>query len=565
MAAPLPTSKPRKKTQLGKILAAVEDVRHGDLAAQPPSGRIAAARSGREVMAKSTVIFVSIFTESHYFTLPYLRANIENVGQWFKSFGVVLGTPANGTHLAHLEGGGARVLERFGLGGDGSSNGFFREFRRKAPAVDVKDPASISRAAAEVGFGENQPKPLLDLYLRAWQDEAAHGRLARPMSSASTRGQRYRVDLVLNETAYEDCSTIARGKKHQQRICRIGRARNGVMARLEGPRYAGTDYLIVVDADMCHRWDRNSFAIALATPPPWAAISANGVGRLLPWNRWAYMYVDGLAWMGALNTTMGMHRLDGHRGMHTKNPTYSHRHFDFDGPPIKVESAFGGVAIYRYSSVTGCRYSVGKSHAMSKGSHDVAYPCEHHDFHQCIRGPHLMHPGFVIEWEGMDDSGKSRCIPTWQLPEPSYTAIDSVAMTIKTHVIARHEFMIWPPRPPLPQYFLPMERDSDEKHLAEKMADQKERTEKREKELKMIQREARLRAAREAKRSKEPTELKAAPRRIQTPRPAHAARAKSTESAERLPRGPPAVRKGGSRSGVHGWNNWLRTVQGGEQ
>ena len=91
MAAPLPTSKPRKKTQLGKILAAVEDVRHGDLAAQPPSGRIAAARSGREVMAKSTVIFVSIFTESHYFTLPYLRANIENVGQWFKSFGVVLG------------------------------------------------------------------------------------------------------------------------------------------------------------------------------------------------------------------------------------------------------------------------------------------------------------------------------------------------------------------------------------------------------------------------------------------------------------------------------------------
>ena len=60
-----------------------------------------------------------------------------------------------------------------------------------------------------------------------------------------------------------------------------------------------------------------------------------------------------------------------------------------------------------------------------------------------------MHPGFVIEWEGLDDSGKSRCIPTWELPEPDYVAIDSVAQTIKTHTLGRHEFMIWPPYPPL--------------------------------------------------------------------------------------------------------------------
>ena len=87
-------------------------------------------------------------------------------------------------------------------------------------------------------------------------------------------------------------------------------------ARLETVRYAKTDYLVVLDADMCHRWDVGSFALALSTPPPWAVVSANGVGRLLPQNRFAYIYIDSLAWIGYPNTTMGAHDLSGHNGMH---------------------------------------------------------------------------------------------------------------------------------------------------------------------------------------------------------------------------------------------------------
>ena len=86
-----------------------------------------------------------------------------------------------------------------------------------------------------------------------------------------------------------------------------------------------------------------------------------------------FLYIDTLAWMGMPNTTAGVHSLEGALGMHNKNPTYARRHFNFDGPLVPVESAFGGVAIYRYSSVVGCRYSMGTTKARSRNGKQATH------------------------------------------------------------------------------------------------------------------------------------------------------------------------------------------------
>ena len=71
-------------------------------------------------MNMTTVVFVTIFTEAHFQTLPHLRANIEQVGSWFKKFSLVIGSPGNQTHIAKLAGTDAWKLDHMGLGGDAS-------------------------------------------------------------------------------------------------------------------------------------------------------------------------------------------------------------------------------------------------------------------------------------------------------------------------------------------------------------------------------------------------------------------------------------------------------------
>lgn len=449
-------SRRKKTTKFANMLSAVHGLRESVDAPPILSKRALAVERGRSVMNMTTVVFVTIFTETHFQTLPHLRANIEQVGSWFKKFSLVIGSPGNETHIAKLAGTDAWKLDHMGLGGDASR-------RTSHPGIA----RSVDELAIKTGTEQNDAKSLLDIYLRAWQDEAAQGRLARPLfggagGAKSSKAPAYRVDLVLNESAYSNCSRISSGKNHQRRICRIGRARNAVMAYLETPAFADTEYLIVVDADMCLRWDSGSFAVAFATPPPWGAISANGVGQITPTGKENFLYIDTLAWMGMPNTTMGVHDLEGALGMHNKNPTYVRRHFNFDGPLVPVESAFGGVAIYRYSSVVGCRYSMGTSKARSRNGKQ-AYPCEHHTFNQCVRGPSFMHPGFVIEWV---TPGAPKCEYSWSGPAPSYVNTDSVAETMKHHILQRRTFMIWPPVKPLPQFFLYPPEDAEEKHLA---------------------------------------------------------------------------------------------------
>ena len=55
--------------------------------------------------------------------------------------------------------------------------------------------------------------------------------------------------------------------------------------------------------------------------------------------------------------------------------------------PFAVDSAFGGLGIYRLQDIRGCRYGL--------------WGCEHWDFHSCLRARGktvLVHPAMAIEW-----------------------------------------------------------------------------------------------------------------------------------------------------------------------
>ena len=69
------------------ILQAIRDARQPAPAAQP-TPRAAAQLKGEKLIAASSVVFVSIFTETALFSLPFLRANIEQVGLRFGQFSV---------------------------------------------------------------------------------------------------------------------------------------------------------------------------------------------------------------------------------------------------------------------------------------------------------------------------------------------------------------------------------------------------------------------------------------------------------------------------------------------
>jgi hypothetical protein len=160
---------------------------------------------GVEVMRASTVVLTTIFLGDKSSTLPYLRANLEVLGALFKKFSMVVATPASDKELRRLQ---------------------------------------------QPGQQSNQSMAM-EAYLHSWRTEAAQGVPPRPQMERTP----YDLHVITNESRYgHDC--VARHPRgHHQRICKIARARNAVMAAFEGTLFAHASFLIIVDSDMCHQWD----------------------------------------------------------------------------------------------------------------------------------------------------------------------------------------------------------------------------------------------------------------------------------------------------------------------
>ena len=216
--------------------------------------------------------------------------------------------------------------------------------------------------------------------VRQWAHEAA---LGQPELLGSATLRPYSVQLVMNESTVKvtECSLDAVE-------CRIARARDAGMQLIDGPAFDDVDFVVPVDSDMCRQWNPHGFFTALSTPGTWAGITANGVGA--PHSNEPWRYLDWFAW----------------------DQPHSHVRrfktvFDPEGPPQIVQSAFGGMAIYRRRDIRGCRYDCGPG------------VCEHKCFHRCIaqrRGTLLMHPRFVIEWQNYPrtESLSDECRSTWR-------------------------------------------------------------------------------------------------------------------------------------------------------
>jgi len=123
-----------------------------------------------------------------------------------------------------------------------------------------------------------------------------------------------------------------------------------------------------------------------------------------------------------------MHNLVGHGGMDHRTLTFEKMIFSFNGPPILVESAFGGLGIYRRESIVGCRFYDATYKLYEKvNPKEAPYPCEHYSFHQCVRGSVYLHPALVVEWGCRAAPLTTTCPATFARPPPHYAAIDLAA------------------------------------------------------------------------------------------------------------------------------------------
>ncbi|KAL1507251.1 hypothetical protein AB1Y20_008100 [Prymnesium parvum] len=379
--------------------------RPADAAAPPTPAQLASAK-GLHAMQSTKATLSTVFLPDKMSTLPYLRANMELLGSAFQSFSIIIGCPADAAELLRL---------------------------RRA------------------GEAHNQSMPM-EAFLHEWREEARQASLVRSLPG---RRSAYAVHLITNETLYGiNCEEKLKCCNHRRRICKIARARNAVMSLYESAAFADSAFLFAIDSDMCHQWDVRAIARAFSFEGEWSALTANGLGYMGKMNstrpsKGALVYKDALAWIGAANVSIGVHNMDGHKGMHTGTLTWESMIFDFRDPrPVLVESAFGGFGIYRRSSIVGCRYYDGAGKAFEKVHPEAPlYPCEHHGFHQCVRGPVFLHPELVVEWGLSGMQIIKSCAHSFSKAAPDFTAIDVVAEALKlygTDGPFTMPFWLWP-------------------------------------------------------------------------------------------------------------------------
>ena len=344
---------------------------------------------GVAVMGGSVATLVTLFgpeNSNHaaprVLSLPALRANMEQLGGMFKDFNVLVVSPTNKT------------------------------------ALDL----------------QGRQKSFVN-YLNVWRAEASAGIAA--IQGAHIRP--YPVHVVYNESeiAPEPCESMS-----TTRICKITRGRNAALLVLEGAAFSSTQFVIMVDSDMCRQWALPNFAAAFAHRGPWVALTANGVGALS--GSKSYFYQDSLAYRDLPineSTSLAARGLSiGPRNM-KRLARQSKTAFHPEGRPIAVRSAFGGLGIYRMSALRGCRYGLGQ--------------CEHHDFHTCLsrKGNVLMFPHLVIEWT--DPKGRlgrmdKECFDTWRsksngalIPRPPKAGDHEFAEYLKIENERNISYRVW--------------------------------------------------------------------------------------------------------------------------
>ncbi len=207
--------------------------------------------------------------------------------------------------------------------------------------------------------------------------------------------------LTILKNRYPNFDFLSLGKledKIENRWVRMATLRNTYLdSYMNSPSYKKCNYLVVADLDDVNLSLKSSSLNSVFKQNDWAAVFANQ----------SKYYYDILAFRHPIlspNDCWKEERYLIEKGM---NPYKARKRAVFDrqikiprnSPWLEVDSAFGGLAIYRRDSINGCRYS----ETSSEGD----FACEHIDFHAQIKSrggrlfivPSMINSGYVDHTE----------------------------------------------------------------------------------------------------------------------------------------------------------------------
>lgn len=195
--------------------------------------------------------------------------------------------------------------------------------------------------------------------------------------------------LQLDWEGFDFVSLGATADRHPLRTDRIARSRNVYLTALASdPEYADVTHVVVADLDgVCADLDADALASCWQLAEPWSVCTANQGDYY--YDVWALRHRQWCpedAWQqrNALLPVIGEAEAD-------KVALFSRMvHIPRDRAPIEVESAFGGLAVYRRDALLVARYD-----GLDVQGRQV---CEHVAMHARLRaaGHRLfIHPGLV--------------------------------------------------------------------------------------------------------------------------------------------------------------------------
>jgi hypothetical protein len=192
-------------------------------------------------------------------------------------------------------------------------------------------------------------------------------------------------DLLNHWAAHNPRVTIISKDFHNKKrpsIQFLADVRNLYIDEINQPKYDDFNLLIVTDMDMSYGFDIRGIYHSFAAWESWDAIASNGVS-----NPKGEMY-DAFAF-AFRNSEFPFAHYD-------KPDTYwpdiipqIQRVYPVNSPFVTVDSAFGGLAIYKRDTLKGCRY------------HSIKGDCEHIEFHKCLKhnkGKMFMNPSQLIRY-----------------------------------------------------------------------------------------------------------------------------------------------------------------------
>ena len=155
------------------------------------------------------------------------------------------------------------------------------------------------------------------------------------------------------------------------RIEKMAFYRNNYLEYIDKEKLKG-DYVMIVDMDV-RRIDPKGIIHSFALDYEWDALAANGISRA-PSTFFRKRYYDSYALIecGQENIPQTEYSI--------KATQYKWSFLKSGMPPIRVASAFGGLAIYKRTAIANCRYGV-----LPNADEKVECKTEHFFFHQQMK------------------------------------------------------------------------------------------------------------------------------------------------------------------------------------